>query len=164
MRHARHGWLLLLLVAGCAGRVEPETEPRGDAREAAAARNAPSSRDDVLTQLRARLRALDGTHAEQPVDTTPLDVSVLVGTERSVIVAALGEPHECVLTQRTHCYGEPAFCVADDVPSPPPCQRDEDVYYAFYRLPQGTERGGPALLLRFDADARCVLAELAVTP
>ena len=87
-----------------------------------------------------------------------------MGVTRAVIVAALGAPRECVLQQRTHCYGEPAFCVADDVPTPPPCQRDEDVYYAFYRLPQGTERGGPALLLRFAHDARCVLAEFSVTP
>ena len=164
MRLARRWWLLLWLFAGCAGRAEPDTEHRGDARGVTTARAAAPTREALLAQLRTRLHAVENTSANAPIDATPLDVSALVGVTRVVIVAALGAPRECVLQQRTHCYGEPAFCVADDVPTPPPCQRDEDVYYAFYRLPQGTERGGPALLLRFAHDARCVLAEFSVTP
>jgi hypothetical protein len=164
MRHARRWGLLLWLVAGCTGRAEPETRARADTREETAARVTSPSREALLTQLRARLHNVESTNVNEPIDATLPDVSALVGSTRAVIVAALGAPRECALQQRTHCYGEPAFCVADSVPTPPPCQRDEDVYYAFHRLPQGTERGGPALLLRFDHDARCVLAEFSVTP
>jgi hypothetical protein len=164
MRHARRWGLLLWLSRAAQDARSPTLEHVATRDGVTAARVASPSREALLTQLRARLRAIESMNVNEPIDAALPDVGALVGSTRGVIVAALGAPLECALEQRTHCYGEPAFCVADDVPTPPPCQRDEDVYYAFYRLPEGTERGGPALLLRFDHDARCVLAEFSVTP
>jgi len=158
-------WLLLTLLVGCAGRAEPDTQPPVETHAADHEASAPLSGEALLTELRARLHAV--THEgprDQPARAAPMDVSGLVGMSRDVIVAALGAPAQCVLQQRTHCYGEPAFCTAEHVPWPPPCQRDEDVYYAFYRLPEGESGGGQVLLMRYDADARCVLAEFFLAP
>ncbi len=144
-----------LLMIAC-GPTSTTNSEREAARVAFFAQeNSPS---DPLVLLRAHLdRARQSTSAT-PMQTGPVDASMLVGMTRTSIELALGDPGRCRNAPMTSCSGLPQQCVTRVVAQPAPCQTERDIFYSFYHLPEGWSGGGPELLLAFESD-RCVSAD-----
>lgn len=101
----------------------------------------PTTDEDPLAALRAALDRVRSAPSDEHITTGPLEASVLVGMRRTEIEQALGEPGRCRAASQ-----------------PAPCLSENDVFYSFYHLPEGSVGGGPELLLRFEGE-RCVSAE-----
>jgi C4-dicarboxylate transporter DctM subunit len=87
-----------------------------------------------------RIAAADvSTEAAQMAEPLP-DLEAIIGNLREDVVAGLGEPHRCPV--------EGGLCTG-------PAQ----VFYSFYRLPDGADGGGPELVITFADDGSVSGAE-----
>lgn len=104
----------------------------------------------VLDRLRPLARARAAVVAapdDRPFRVEPMPpVDVLVGLRRSEL-SFLGEAHACT---------GPAQPSA-------PCQRANQAFFSFYKLPPSSVGGGPELLLDFDDQGQCSAARVTHT-